>query len=326
LPQIYKGFDLQATAIWRAVGGQHREWELDWVSPDGSSVRLLNLRNGYCFGGGAPQNTTDAIKWLASKLDTLMMMNTGKHLLFLGGCDHTAFDPYILQAIEAFANKSESTRLWSLAAQVDVRHSSLEEFFEAVSTTPSIARAASNGNTVAVDSSIFGEMRSQIADLSATLSTRVDQKQVRFVTFCRLSQKTLQQANWRVELALTLIVESFGALAQLILGESQYRVDEDALRYAWRKVIESHAHDSICASGGDQMQRDVSARIADATSLVLQMGSHALAAVLVHAQHTSDDNVLESKVCVFNGLPVERSGYDTHSVIVATIMDSFVIQ
>lgn len=145
LPQIYAGFNISTAAIWRAVGDDIAS-EVWWQAPDNSSVLLLHLkqgvcecvvlltkntyydcncaRQGYCYGGGAPKESDAAVTWLAGKQTGASKHTSTRHSMVLNGCDHTAFDPYILSALRAWENSPNKTFV--------ARHSSLERYAAAV--------------------------------------------------------------------------------------------------------------------------------------------------------------------------------------------------
>ncbi|NLE92623.1 MAG: alpha-mannosidase, partial [Chloroflexi bacterium] len=88
LPQIFNGFHMDTACLWRGVP-EGSPTLLTWVAPDGSSVLLAHLYNGY--GNAADWPAADleqSLRALDAKADRLQPYNPCSHTLMMRGSDH----------------------------------------------------------------------------------------------------------------------------------------------------------------------------------------------------------------------------------------------
>jgi mannosylglycerate hydrolase len=155
---------------------------------------------------------------------------------------------------------------WLEESGAAVQVSTLPDYFETQDGRPQLSRWS-------------GELRSSARAnmLMGTLSTRLD----------------LKAAMGRAERALTRYAEPFQAL---------YGAEwpERLLDLAWRRVIESSAHDSICGCSVDEVSTQVLVRCAEAEQIAMGLASEAAGLAAAKAPLGSD--------VAFNPSPRERSG------------------
>ena len=68
LPQIMRGFGLDAVVFWRGVGEAHNEFR--WAAPDGSEVLVIHLRDGYGNAAHLPDEEEGGAKAVTTLYDT----------------------------------------------------------------------------------------------------------------------------------------------------------------------------------------------------------------------------------------------------------------
>ena len=238
LPQILRGFGIDSMIFSRGLGdeGEKTGSEFIWRGPDGS--KLLAVRQaagGYwdtqSLGYDNPDvsgNTKEPLN-LKKALDTinrnkLLLTKYARtpHLLANNGEDFLEPQPEIPQIIQYLNNHLEDAT---------VIHSNYEDLISSIKASrPQLG-------------SFEGEMRSgrYMFLLPGVLSTRI----------------YLKQANERSQTYLEKITEPLATLAWL---EGQ-QYPEEILRQAWKYLLQSHPHDSICGSGVDEVHRDVMRRL-----------------------------------------------------------------
>nr|HID13435.1 hypothetical protein [Anaerolineae bacterium] len=225
MPQILRGFDIDAACLWRGVG--EAPTELRWRAPDGSEVLLLHLRDSYSNAAWLPADENGFVQGLAELRDSLAPYATTSHVLAMQGTDHTrprADLPRLLAAADA---RLEDTR---------VVHSTLPRYLAAVRD-----ELGERESRLPV---ISGELRSsQRAHLlPGVLSTRM----------------WIKQRNHACETLLERWAEPFSAIAAHLQPEILNL--KPLVDRAWRYLLENHPHDSICGCSVDQVHREMVTR------------------------------------------------------------------
>ena len=238
LPQILRGFGIDSMIFSRGLGdeGEKIGSEFIWRGPDGSELLAVRqAAGGYwdtqSLGYDNPDvsgNTKEPLN-LKKALDTinrnkllLTKYARTRHLLANNGEDFLEPQPEIPQIIQYLNNHLEDAT---------VIHSNYEDLIRSIKASrPQL-------------DSFEGEMRSglYLFLLPGVLSTRI----------------YLKQANERTQTYLEKVAEPLATLAWL---EGQ-EYPEETLRQAWKYLLQSHPHDSICGSGVDQVHRDVMRRL-----------------------------------------------------------------
>lgn len=194
-------------------------------APDKSKTLGILFANWYSNGNEVPADKDEAKKYWDEKLASASKFASTNHLLFMNGCDHQPLQKDITEAIDV-ANE--------LYPDVEFRHSSLVDYVKAV-------KAELKEEEL---DTITEELRSQNTDgyytLVNTVSSRVYQK----------------IANYNLQNMLEKEIEPLYAMV-----DTKY--PHDKLRYAWRKLMENHPHDSICGCSVDSVHRSMDARFID---------------------------------------------------------------
>ncbi|NTU75689.1 MAG: hypothetical protein HGA86_06170, partial [Anaerolineaceae bacterium] len=161
IPQILRGFGIEAAALWRGVSDMPAE--LWWESPDGSKVLLAYLRDSYSNGANLPVHDLEQFTQLiATARDSLAAHSAVNDLLIMIGTDHMEPSPYTSAAIK-YANEN--------LPNTQVIHSTLPDYLQTISD--SIVRMEKTIPT------IYGELRACNHSnlLPGVLSTRMWIKQ-----------------------------------------------------------------------------------------------------------------------------------------------------
>lgn len=236
MPQLLKQAGIEAVVFGRGVksvgfnneiGSNAYESpysEMIWKSTDGSEITSILFANWYSNGIEIPCNKEDAKKYWDERLNAVeRFASTGEYLL-MNGCDHQPVQKDVSKAIEIASE---------LFPDIEFIHSNFPDYIKALKE--------SLPDKLSV---IEGELTSQNTDgwttLVNTASSRID----------------LKMMNRRCESALENVAEPISVIASL-LGQG-YPADE--LTYAWKKLMQNHAHDSICGCSVDEVNSEVKTR------------------------------------------------------------------
>ncbi len=241
-PVLAQGFAFGVAVVWRGYGSPtHPATAVArWEHPSGASVLLYHLpRDGYEIGSALPTTAaTAAARWRAMR-DPLLSRDALGVVLLPNGADHHARQ----------AERGEAIRMLAAAAAPDlVEVDSLAGFARRLI-------ASSNDVTLPV---VTGELRDSTGwtwSLQGTFATRARQK----------------RSNAQVERVLTREAEPWAALAWYMAGWQQ-----STLRAAWRTVLATHPHDTLCGCSVDDVAQAADARWADASHQALAIREDAV--------------------------------------------------
>ena len=231
LPLIARGFGFELAVVWRGYGGAR--WPSGdtarWESPDGSAVTLFHLPpDGYEFGSSLPSDADAARDRWKAVHDVLAPRSRTGVLLVQNGADHHARQSGFADALDALGTAANGLR---------VARVTLGEFAREV---------VSRANRLKLPT-VRGELRDSYGytwTLQGTLATRARQK----------------RRNALAERLLVRDAEPWAALAARA-GRGSRR---DLVNAAWRSVLLSHPHDTLCGCSIDAVARAMDARLDDA--------------------------------------------------------------
>lgn len=251
LPMIAVGFGLPLVILWRGFGGA--SWPagdtVRWTAPDGSNVVLHHLPpNGYEFASDLPLAAgPSAARWRAFRAELAPRSRTGIVLL-PNGADHHARQ----------RGQADAVRLLAAAAATTddaVVPSSLSRF------ATELLAAADHIELPTVS----GELRDSYGytwTLQGTFATRAMQKR-------------------RSAIAERLLVrdaEPWAALAHRAGAAPRSPV----LTAAWRTLLQSHPHDTLCGCSIDEVANAMDLRVADATTQAIGIRDDSIADLIGH--------------------------------------------
>ncbi|MBO0994704.1 alpha-mannosidase [Bacillus sp. SD088] len=198
--------------------------ELEWQSPDGSSVLGVLFANWYSNGNEIPASEEEAKKFWEQKLADSKKYASTPHLLYMNGCDHQPLQKDLPEAIK-LANE--------MYQDIEFKHSSFEEYMEAV-----------KNNLPEKLQTVKGELRNQRTDGWSTLVNTAS------------ARIYLKQMNQSAQTKLERLLEPLATFAYM--NGEEY--PEDYLRFAWKQLMQNHPHDSICGCSIDEVHEEMVTR------------------------------------------------------------------
>lgn len=276
LPALAAGFGCELIVLWRGYGGAR--WPVGdvalWRGPSGAAVPLYALpSDGYEFGSTLPADTESAReRWERIRRVLEPRATTGVALL-LNGADHHA-----RQRTQGDAAR----QLAHVAAPARVIASSLRD----------AARAIVAGSQRVSAPIIEGELRDSYGHawaLQGSLGVRAAQK----------------RRNAQAERRLVRDVEPW--LALLAPRDAAPRA---LLRAAWRTLLQSHPHDTLCGTSIDAIAAAMDSRLDSAEGQSRGLREDALLSLAGHdrerARALLDDST--PVVLLRNPAPRARGG------------------
>lgn len=237
MPQLLKQAGMDAVIFGRGVKpvgfnneviktGEYESFysEMLWNSPDGSGLLGILFANWYNNGAEIPVKEVEAKEFWDKKLADVLRFASTDHLLFMNGCDHQPVQKDLAQAI-ATANR--------LYPDYEFVHSNFKDYITCVKE--------SQTNKL---STVTGELTSQMTDGWTTLVN---------TTSSRIYLKQLNREN---EVSLSNLAEPLAVFA----ADAGVAYPHETLKYAWKKLMQNHPHDSICGCSTDEVHRDMETR------------------------------------------------------------------
>ena len=279
LPTIAAGFELPVAIVWRGFGG--RRWPASdtvrWQADSGDSVILYHLPpSGYEYASSLPVTPALAEERWSRMRDELSPRSATSVVLLPNGADHHAREQQQHDAVRALKKAAKHSG-------DTVRASSLAAFAKHVLT----ATAAWHLPVVR------GELRDSYGYtwvLQGTFATRAAQK----------------RANACAERALVRDAEPWAALARQRGGASRASL----LVAAWRTLLQTHPHDTLCGCSIDAVASAMDVRLRDAVAQANGIRDDAIADLVSHdaAAARTARNDWKPLVLVRNRAPRPRGG------------------
>ena len=229
-PVLAAGFGMQVAIVWRGLGGPDHppQTVARWRHASGDDVLLYHLpANGYEIGSSLPLTPAGAAARWRSMRDAVLGVNPLRVALLPNGADHHARQPSRPDAVAALAG---------VATPHTVVADSLRGF------AARLVDAAKDASL----SVVRGELRDSTGwtwSLQGTFATRAQQK----------------RRNAQVERLLIRDTEPWAALAWFTHGWTQC-----TLRSAWKTLLATHPHDTLCGCSADEVATAADVRWADA--------------------------------------------------------------
>ncbi len=290
VPQLLRGAGLDSFVYTRgnddasrAMGSEYR-----WQAPDGSEVLAICQEEGYCnaAGLGVPEiweahtprrvDTELAVEKIGALLGKLSERGRAGVWLLNNGCDH--FPPQ-----RDFGRVLAALR--EAFPQVEFRSGSHRQF---------LADLQAQGAELPLHrGELLGGVTHHI--LSGVWSARM----------------YIKQANEELQTLLEQRLEPLSAMAHFLHGLPAPR---GVLRWAWRRLMENHPHDSICGCSTDRVHREMMARFSEVQEACEQQLHRILRDLQpFFAPAHADDT--HTRLAVTNSLPWRRDEVVTRMVI-----------
>ena len=225
VPQILRRAGIEHAAFWRGVPGRVSGHAFRWEAPDGSSVRVEYLFDGYGNALDAllvPERIGEALREYRDRTATRWGADP---VLGMVGTDHMAPNPALMDWVSRFNSPD-----------FPIRVATLQQYIEGL---------ANDRDHTPEPVVVRGELRSHARGniLPGVLSIRLGLKEA-----MARAERTVGEAE---RAAATLSREDFTPF----------------LTTAWRKIVESTAHDSVVGSGTDETVAQVRARLDEAAQI-----------------------------------------------------------
>ena len=235
-PQIVRGFGFDNAVFGRGindVGADNQvvkengitKSEILWRAPDGSEVMGVMFAGWYHNANELPSDPEELREKLASIVGHTSRFAMTDHLLGMNGCDHQPIQTNLHEVI-ALANEVQD--------DVVVKQSNFKDYIEELrpfkETFP------------VFEGEINGQLSAGVCPLICTASAHVD----------------IKQKNHDVQHLLERIAEPAALISKLNGGE----YSSDLFLYAWKKLMQNHPHDSICACSCDEIYEEMKTRFA----------------------------------------------------------------
>ncbi len=273
LPTVAREFGIKFGVLWRGLGGepgQERDF-FRWRGPDGRDVLLWHMPpGGYEIGAALPGAGARLPDLWKEVRAALVQRATGKHVPLFIGADHHAPHPALPRLRDILAELEPASAF---------RISRLDEFFQAAEST--LAR------------NVEGELRWSYGytwTLQGVHGTRAPFKRHHGI----------------VELYLERIAEPLSALARYATGRDRRAL----LESAWRTLVRTQFHDTICGSTADEVTAAAERRLTDVAAYAAELRRDALHALAGYDPDTIRERatVTEPALVLWNPAPRPRGG------------------
>ncbi len=290
-PVLAHGFGLGLAIVWRGFGGpaHPRDTVLAWTHPSGARVLLYHLPpDGYETGSSLALSSAAATAWWRRSRDAVLGRNALRVSLLPNGADHHARQVGRADAIAVLAAVAEPHL---------VTADSLTGF-----TGRLVAAEASASDAL---SEVSGELRDSTGwtwTLQGTFATRAHQK----------------RTNAQVDRLLLRDVEPWAALAWFT-----FQWPHSTLRTAWKTLLTTHPHDTLCGCSVDEVATAADARWADARHQAIGIRDTALQALLEcdPAMHREHEAYWRSTLVLRNPAAYARGGAIRLRLVDAVVAD-----
>jgi mannosylglycerate hydrolase len=268
LPQILLGFGIDNAIFGRGYQMTcHKKMEFLWESPDGSRVLTAVMPLWYNNAQHIPADTDKAVEMMNGLIERMGPWANAPHLLLMNGVDHLEAQYNVTKAIKGVNKRLKNATVvqTTMQAYIDALKSGI---------------AKSKAELEVVRGELREDDHSQV--LAGTLSSRM----------------YLKQGNERSQTWLERYAEPLSSIAWM--HGMKYPWGE--LDYAWRMLMENHAHDSICGCSIDQVHKEMVNRFEQVDQIGEELAIRATQSIASQIKSDSDS------VVVFNTLTHTRTG------------------
>ena len=277
LPTLAREFGIKFGVLWRGLGGepgQERDffrWRGSSEGGRGRDILLWHLPpTGYEIGAALPGSGSRLPALWKEVRGTLVQRAAGKHVPVFIGADHHVPHPALPRLRDILAELEPASAF---------RISRLDEFFQAAESTTA--------------KSIAGELRWSYGytwTLQGVHGTRAPFK----------------RRHGTVELFLERIAEPLSALARYATGRDRRAL----LETAWRTLVRTQFHDTICGSTVDAVTAAAERRLDEVAAFAAELRRDALHALAGYDPDTAREQAVatEPTLVLWNPAPRPRGG------------------
>ncbi len=195
--------------------------EHNWYGLNNDDILTISLTHWYNNAQRLPEKDTH--KYIDKIYETQKQTSKSDHILLMNGCDH----------LVAQENLSGILKVASQNQKWELKQNSLPEALKNILNS-------SNRRNYPIS---YGELRSDNNKyiLAGTLSSRV----------------YLKLVNYKCQTLLEKVIEP---LASVLSIQNKITYPYDEIKYAWKLLIQNHAHDSICGCSTDEVHKEMEVR------------------------------------------------------------------
>jgi len=268
LPQILKGFSINAAVFSRGVGDDIGRPGTDfiWEAPDGSEV--IAVYNNYGNLAGLPKDPDAALNRIKGTIDSMLPKDV-PCVLLSNGSDGSVPEPHVPDVIKYANDKLDD---------VEVIHGTLQQYVDMVREDSGKLKHYK------------GELRSGRYNL--------------ILTGVYSSRTYLKQENAKTQTLLERYAEPLSSLAYIIVKDDYPNAFFDR---AWRLLLQNHFHDTICACSQDKVYHDAMIRYANSQQIAEKLMERSFRAITRQIDTATSAIQNAESLVVFNTLYNSRT-------------------
>lgn len=277
IPQILNGFGIDRAVFWRGLCDEDtKQTEFYWESADGSKVLTVWMPFSYGNAYMLPTDKSKAIDFTRKGIDVLGKMATTGNILFMRGWDHSGFSPETNEIINILNKELKQENH-------QIIHSNLEDLFD--------------------------DIQKEKPDLQTLVGEFRKPKTMRIHPGIDSTRMNLKQLNRKCQNLLEKYIEPICSM-NWVLGSSY---PQKIINHAWKQILQSQAHDSICGCCTDQASRRVQNRFLDALEIEEALLRNATAQYANQITTCTQDG---TPLVVLNTLPYKREDVVLAEVVI----------
>lgn len=231
IPQILNGFGIDKAVFWRGLCDEDlKHTEFLWESSEGSKVLTVWMPFSYGNAYLQPADKEGAIEYARKGIEMMGSMATTDNILLMRGWDHSGFSPEANEIIDILNKELKQEKVTAL-------HSNLDQLFNEIQKEKPALHT------------LRGEFRKP--------------KTMRIHPGIDSTRMNLKQLNRKCQNLLEKYIEPICTL-NWVDGRPY---PQQLINHAWKKILQSQAHDSICGCCTDQASRRVKNRFLDALEI-----------------------------------------------------------
>lgn len=293
-PQLLKGLGIDNAVFGRGLGAVMAnnkvgevadDKELIWEGADGTSVLGVMFTEWYDNANEMPVDKEKCKEKMDKMIALFEKYSKTNHWLGMNGSDHQPIQKNLVEAL--------NTAREIYGDNLEIIHSNFDDYIDALRPHTDKFKK--------VCGELTGQKTSGKSPISDTASTH----------------QQLKNKNHRVQNLLEQQSEPISVMSYLCGDE--YR--DAYLRYGWKKLMQNHPHDSICACSCDDVAIQMSARFDCARDVGEYVRNEA-------AEYISDridtSHLGEKNIVVFHTNPFKTKGIATAEVWLAEPNDFYI--
>ncbi len=269
MPQILNKFGIHTVVAMRGFDNAIiKDNEFIWEGSSQSEVVCSVLWNGYNNGYLLSQDLEISKKAIETNIDVLGESSFENNILVLAGSDQSTVKKFIPEIIN---------RLNDEYSDIIVKQAKLSDYM-----------------------TLVNEKRDNYNRFKGDF--RFGQKQRVHISIAG-SRTDFKQRNYDIQTKLEKVLEPISAIGYTLND----RYEEELIYYCWKRVVESHAHDSICNVCTDKAHKDMFTRIDEVDDIYHSLYQARTNNLIDKIQFDLKDN--KRPILVFNSNSLKQEGF-----------------